>query len=46
MLPDRTNSTELVVAKLRGLTHENLCGQCTVEENVDDSDSRRVGLLY
>ena len=32
MLPDRSNSTELVVAGLGGLTHENLYGQCAVEE--------------
>ena len=38
ILPDRTNSTELVVAGYGGLTDEVLHGQCAVEENAEAFD--------
>ena len=41
ILPDRTNSTELVVAGFGGLTNEVLHGQCAVEENAEAFDRVR-----
>ena len=35
ILPDRTNSTELVAAGFGGLTNEVLHGQCAVEEDAE-----------
>ena len=46
ILPDRTNSTELVVAGSGGLNDEALHGQCAVEENAEALDSQRDGLWY
>ena len=41
MLPERTNSTELVIAGFGGLTNEVLHGQCAVEENAEAFDRVR-----
>ena len=41
ILPDRTNSTELVVAGFGGLTDEALHGQCAVKENTEAFDRVR-----
>ena len=46
ILPDRTNSMELVVAGFDGLTDEVLHGQCAVEENAEAFDSQRERLWY
>ena len=46
ILPDKTNSTELVVTGFGGLTVEVLHGQCAVEENAEAFDSQREGLWY
>ena len=46
MLPDRTNSMELVVVGFGSLTDEVLHGQCAVEENTEDFVSKREGLWY
>ena len=43
MLPDRTNSTELVGAGFGSLTDEVLRGQCAAEENTKAFDSQREG---
>ena len=43
MLPDRTNSMELVVAGFGSLTDEVLHGQCAAEENAKAFDSQREG---
>ena len=41
ILPDRTNSTELVLAGFGGLTGEVLHGQCAVEEKAEAFDRVR-----
>ena len=41
ILPDRTNSTELVAAGFGGLTNEVLHGECAVEENAEAFDRVR-----
>ena len=43
MLPDRTNSMELVVVGFGSLTDEVLHGQCAVEENTKAFDSHSEG---
>ena len=46
ILPDKTNSTELVVTGFGGLTVEVLHGQCAVEKNAEAFDSQGEGLWY
>ena len=41
ILPDRTNSTELVVAGYGGLTDDVLHGQCAAQENAESFERVR-----